>query len=243
MINIGLCGSTGKMGKMIIERIGSFDSCKISSTFSRQNNDLDEFCRNCQVIIDFSNGELLEKLLKSAIKYKNKLVIGTTGFESKVSDLMHSASKDIAILYSANMSLGINLLAILTEKAAKILDKNYDIEILESSPRMKLDIPSGTALMLGKTLAEARNIDSKKDVIHNRHGKRLSGEIGIAAIRGGHVYGEHEIMFLGDNEAISCKHQALNRESFADGAIKAAIWIASKETGFYSMRDVLSQLG
>ncbi|MCC8418027.1 MAG: 4-hydroxy-tetrahydrodipicolinate reductase [Rickettsia endosymbiont of Bryobia graminum] len=244
MINIGLCGSTGKMGKMIIERIGRFDSCKISSTFSRQNNinDLDEFCRNSQVIIDFSNGVLLEKLLESAIKYQNKLVIGTTGFESKLSDLMYSASKDIAILYSANMSLGINLLAILTEKAAKILDKNYDIEILESHHRMKLDIPSGTAIMFGKTLAEARNLDFNKDVIHNRHGKRLSGEIGIASIRGGQVYGEHEIMFLGVNETISFKHQALNRESFADGAIKAANWIANKKAGLYSMLDVLGQL-
>ncbi|XVN43093.1 MAG: 4-hydroxy-tetrahydrodipicolinate reductase [Candidatus Rickettsia vulgarisii] len=242
MINIGLCGSTGKMGQMIIERIGKFDSCKISSTFSRQNNidDMDEFCRNSEVIIDFSNSSILEKLLDRAIKHKNKLVIGTTGFTEKQFNLLQEASKYIAILYSANMSLGVNLLSVLAEKAAKILDKDYDIEILESHHRMKLDAPSGTAIMLGEILTNARNLDFNKDVKFNRVGKRLSGEIGITSIRGGWVYGEHEIMFLGNNETITLKHQALNRESFADGAIRAANWIVDKETGLYSMSDVLS---
>lgn len=244
MINIGLCGSTGKMGQMIIERISKFDACKISTTFSGRNtiDDLDEFCRNSEVIIDFSNSSLLERLLDKAIKYKNKLVIGTTGYTSRHLDMLSLASKELAILYSANMSLGANLLSVLAEKAAKILDNSYDIEILESHHRMKNDTPSGTAIMLGKALAKVRNLDFDRCLALNRVGKRYDNEIGISSIRGGDVHGEHEVMFLGNNEIISLRHKALNRESFANGAIKAANWIVGKKPSLYSMRDVFDQL-
>ncbi|MCC8371245.1 MAG: 4-hydroxy-tetrahydrodipicolinate reductase [Rickettsia endosymbiont of Pseudomimeciton antennatum] len=244
-VSIGICGATGKMGQIIIQKIKGLNSCTLSATFSRQNNMdvLAEFCQNSEVIIDFSSSEILEKLLDYAIKYNNKLVIGTTGLTNYQLDRLHEVSKSLAIFYSANMSLGANLLAILAKKAAEILDNTYDIEILDCHHRMKRDAPSGTAIMLGKAVAKVRNLDFNKCAIFDRTVKdqRQVGEIGIASIRGGHLHGEHQVLFLGDNQTLTLKHQG-SRESFADGAIQAAIWISDKPPALYSMSDMLPSL-
>ncbi len=244
MINIGLCGSTGKMGQMIIQKIDGLDSCKISATFSQKNQieDFIKFCQNSDVIIDFSNSEILDKLLDYAEIYQNKLIIGTTGLLANQFARLNKLSKKLAILYSTNMSLGANLLAILSEQVAQILDKSYNIEIQECHHRMKKDAPSGTAIMLGKAVAKARNLDFDQVAVYDRSltGQRLESEIGITAVRGGMVHGEHQILFLGDDEILSLKHQALNKASFADGAILAALWIFDKPAGMYSMRNVLN---
>ncbi len=245
-IYIGICGATGKMGQMVIQQMNKFNTCKVSATFSRKNNinNLTEFCHNSDVIIDFSSSEILDKLLDYAIKHNNKLVIGTTNLTKTQLIYLNETSKTSAILYSANMSLGANLLAALAEKAAKILDNNYDIEILDCHHRMKKDAPSGTAIMLGKAVAKVRNLRFDEYAIFNRiqKGQRLSNEISITSIRGGQVHGEHEVLFLGDNQIITLKHQSLNRESFADGAIRAAIWIANKPPGLYSINDMFPLL-
>lgn len=245
MISIGICGATGKMGQMIIQKMHELNSCMLSATFSRKNSirDFAEFCQNSEVIIDFSSSEILDKLLDYAIMYNNKLVIGTTGLTNYQLDSLHEFSKNLAIFYSANMSLGANLLAMLAKKAAEILDNTYDIEILDCHHRMKKDAPSGTAVMLGKAVAKVRNLDFNKCAIFDRTVKdqRQTGEIGIASIRGGHLHGEHQVLFLGDNQTLTLKHQG-SRESFADGAIQAAIWISDKPTALYSMNDMLPSL-
>ncbi len=241
-IGIGLCGSTGKMGKMIIKKLEESSSCRLLATFSRQNNieDIGEFCKNSTIIIDFSSSDILDQLLKSALTYKNKLVIGTTGLSNQQIDLLQESGKELAILYSPNMSLGANLLAMLAKKSSEILGKSYDIEIVDSHHRCKKDAPSGTALMLGEILAQTRNLNFPECGVFSRAQKegRSVDEIGIASIRGGKQNGEHEVLFLGDHEVVSMKHMALSREPFADGAIKAAIWINDKAAGFYSMHDI-----
>lgn len=250
-IAIGVCGATGKMGRMIIEKLATVKSCRLeatfpsqtfpSQTFSSQNKieDIKDFCCHSQVIIDFSNSEILEKLLQHALIYKNKLVIGTTNLRPQQINLLQESSKELAILYSPNMSLGANLLAQLSAKASEILGSNYDIEIIDYHHRDKKDAPSGTALMLGETLAKTRNLNFTQTMFSRHHqGKRRTNEIGIASIRGGQLLGEHEVLFLGDHEVITIKHTALSREAFADGAINAAIWINDKEAGLYSMRDI-----
>lgn len=245
-INIGLCGANGKMGQAISQRINeAYTQFKISFTFTRKNaiTELNDLCKNSQLVIDFSSIEILEELLKYSLIHKNKLVIGTTGLSDNHFKLLTKASKDIAILYSPNMSLGANLITILAAEAAKILGEDYDVEILDSHHRFKKDAPSGTAIMLGKSIAAARNVEFDKCAVFDRSAtnrQKLSDEIGFASIRGGSIYGEHEVFFAGDNEVITIKHQALNRKSFADGALKAANWLLSKESGLYSMMDLLN---
>lgn len=245
MIRIGVCGATGKMGQIILERINQFNGCTLSCTFAKKNNleELSEFCKHSDVIIDFSSSELLEKLLECSMIYKNKLVIGTTGLTEYQFSLLDEAAKDLSILYSANMSLGANLLAAMAAKLATIFDNNYDVEILDYHHRMKKDAPSGTAIMVGQEIANARGTDFSKYAVFDRskNGLRQKGQIGIASIRGGAVHGEHEVLFLGDNQVFTIKHQALSRESFADGAIQAALWLSAKPAGFYSMRDIYEE--
>ncbi|AFB20725.1 4-hydroxy-tetrahydrodipicolinate reductase [Rickettsia canadensis] len=236
MINIGLSGSTGKMGRAIAERIDEFENCKISAKFSSTNSlyDLDNFCKHSDVFIDFSTPEILEKLVNYALKHNTKLVIGTTGLQPKHFKLLEKAAQTLPILYSANMSIGANLLSYLAKEAIKILD-DYDVEILDIHHRNKKDSPSGTAIMLAETIANGKDLD----ITFNRGNRpRKKEEIGISSLRGGNVHSIHEISFLDDNEIITLKHEALNNNSFANGAIKAAIWLQDKPSALYSMQDI-----
>ncbi|ABV74541.1 dihydrodipicolinate reductase [Rickettsia akari str. Hartford] len=236
MINIGLSGSTGKMGKTILARIDKFKDCKISAKFNSTDDldDLNNFCKNSDVIIDFSTPEILEKLINYALKHNTKLVIGTTGLQPKHFKLLEKAAKTLPILYSANMSTGANLLSYLAKKATKILD-DYDIEILETHHRNKKDSPSGTAIMLAETIAREKGLN----IVFNRGNRpRSEKEIGISSLRGGNVHSIHEISLLGDDEIITLKHEALNKNSFVIGAIKSAIWLQDKSPALYSMQDI-----
>ena len=228
MLNIGLSGSTGKMGKVIAERIDKFKDCKISAKFNYTNNldDLDNFCKNSDVIIDFSTPEILEKLINYALKHNTKLVIGTTGLQPQHFKLLEKAAQTLPVLYSANMSIGASLLSYLAKEVTKILETHH---------RNKKDSPSGTAIMLAETIASEKGLN----ITFNR-GSRLRSEkeIGISSLRGGNVHGIHEISFLGDDEIITLKHEALNKNSFAIGAIKAAIWLQDKPSALYSMQDI-----
>lgn len=245
IVRIGVCGATGKMGQMVIERIKQFDSCILSRTFTRKDNveDLEDLCKNSDVVIDFSNNQLLERLVDYSMLYKNKLVIGTTGLTAYHFSLLDEAAKNLSILYSANMSFGANLLAAMAAKLATIFDSSYDVEILDLHHRMKKDAPSGTAIMVGQEIAKARGVNFNEAAVFDRSkdGLRQKNQIGIASIRGGGAHGEHEVLFLGDNQVFSIKHQALSRESFADGAIQAALWLFGKSAGFYSMRDIYGE--
>lgn len=241
MINIGLSGATGKMGKTILERIGKFKNCRISAEFNSSNSigGLNDFCKNSDVVIDFSTFEILEKLIDHALKYNTKLVIGTTGLKQSHFEYLEKASKTLPILYSANMSLGANLLGYLAKITSMILDETYDIEILETHHRAKKDAPSGTAIMLAEVIAA----EKKLGIAFNRGNKaRENNEVGIVSLRGGNVHGTHDVFFLGDDETITLQHQALNKNSFAEGAIKAAIWLNDKPHGLYSMLEFYENL-
>lgn len=242
---IGLCGATGKMGQTIIQRVTKFSDCEIAALFSSKDDvkQLKNICSTSKVVIDFSVPEILEALVNHAMEYGVPLVIGTTNLKPAHFNYIKEASRVIPILYSANMSLGANLLAILSKISAKILDDNYDIEILDTHHRDKKDAPSGTAILFAKIVAEARGLNFDQYVTFNRSNKpRIKNEIGVHSIRGGGVHGIHDVSFLSDTEIITLQHQALNRNHFADGAIKAALWLINnkKSPGMYSMVDVFN---
>ncbi len=220
-IKIGLCGYSGKVGKIILEKSEDYPSIRIVEKFNSKNagSELEGFCKNSEVIIDFSDPSILEKLFEAAEKYSNKLVIGTTGLSEKHFKLMEQASKTIAILYSANMSLGANLASMLSAKASSIL-RDFDIDIIDYHRKDKKDSPSGTALSI------ARDIGGK-------------AKIAFHSVRAGDIFGEHEILFSGEDEILSINHRALNRKCFARGAIEASLWIADKGPGLYSIKDSL----
>ncbi len=245
IIKIGLCGSTGKMGQAIISYLNeSVENCRITAKFYSKNTlqELRQFCQDSPVIIDFSTPHILPMLLKQAQSCGNKLVIGTTGLTDEHFQQIEQAASKIAILYSPNMSIGANLMIAIVAKIAATLDDSYDIEIIETHHRFKKDAPSGTALALGKALHQARGIefDEKEFSGSSRQGQRPRNKIGVSSIRGGSIAGEHEALFMGEEEVIAIKHQALSRRMFAAGAIKAARWIANKDKGLYAMRDIIA---
>ncbi len=218
-IKIGLCGYSGIVGKIILEKSVDYPSIRIVEKFNSKSagSELEDFCKNSEIIIDFSDSFILEKLLKGAIKYSNKLVIGTTGLSKKHFKLIEQASKQIAILYSANMSLGANLASMISATAASIL-RDFDIDIIDYHRKGKKDSPSGTALSMAKDIG----------------GKT---KIAFHSVRAGDIFGEHEILFSGEDEILSINHRVLNRKCFARGAIEASLWIANKGPGLYSIKD------
>lgn len=242
-INIGIYGANGKMGITTSEVLATNQNQfnlvgKIISSSSTE--ELRNCCKQSDVIIDFSIPSALEALLTQAVLTKTRLIIGTTGYNEEHLALIKNASNKIAILYAQNTSLGANLLSIFASKAAKIL-KGYDIEILDTHHKHKKDAPSGTALMIAEEIADNCNLDLKKIAVFNRakKGKRSDGEIGFSSIRGGGIFGKHDIIFAGQNEMITLEHQALSKGAFAEGAIVAANWIVDKKPGFYSMKNLL----
>ncbi|HXV27881.1 MAG TPA: 4-hydroxy-tetrahydrodipicolinate reductase, partial [bacterium] len=175
-------------------------------------------------------------------KSRTSYVLGTTGLGSPILRSLHKASRKIAIVQSPNMSIGVNLLFKLAEITAKALGENYDVELSEIHHRLKKDAPSGTAMKLVEILAEARKKNPAKDVVYGRKGEtgaRPRGKIGVFALRGGDVIGDHLLSFLGDGERIELIHRATSRDAFAQGAIRAAKFVAIKRTGLYHMQQVL----
>lgn len=245
VIQISLCGSSGKMGQALRQKINQLSAYyKLTGELTSKDDveQLENFCKNAEIIIDFSSPVILSQLLTNCTKYNKNIVIGTTGLESLHLRKLKEASENIAIVYSPNMSIGINLTLNLIGQLAKILDENYDIEIIDNHHRFKKDAPSGTALMLGKAITQGRNLKFEDYAIFDRHlrGERKKNEIGFSSIRAGDNYGEHEIIFAGNDEVIKVKHQALSRGIFAAGALKAASWLIDKEPGLYTMQDVLN---
>lgn len=169
-------------------------------------------------------------------------VIGTTGLSRADEERLAAASRHAALIKSGNMSLGVNLLAVLVRQAARALDADFDIEVIEMHHRHKVDAPSGTALLLGRAAAEGRGIDLDAHSVRSRDGHtgaRTRGDIGFATLRGGSVVGEHSVLFAGEGETIELAHKATDRAIFARGAVKAALWGRGKKPGLYSMADVL----
>ena len=192
------------------------------------------------VLVDFSHPSQLASLLSFGEKTGVPLVLCTTGYDEKQVETVRNAAKKMPVFYSGNMSLGINLLIELSKKAMQVLGTDFDIEIIEKHHNQKLDAPSGTALMI----ADSLNAQSAEEMhyVYDRHSqrrKRTSDEIGIHSVRGGTIVGEHEVIFAGPHEVITLTHSAESREIFALGALKAALFLAGKPQGLYSMADLL----
>jgi 4-hydroxy-tetrahydrodipicolinate reductase len=195
-----------------------------------------------QALVDFSSPHALEGNLDAAIAARVPIVVGTTGLEERHHFLCDHAAERIAVLQTGNTSLGVTLLAHLVREAASRLGEDWDIEVVESHHRMKLDAPSGTALLLGEAAAQGRGIDLASHSARGRvgiTGARRGGDIGFASLRGGSVAGDHTVHFLADNERLAFTHIAENRAIFARGAVRAAQWLIGKPAGRYAMNEVL----
>ncbi|MBU3758572.1 MAG: 4-hydroxy-tetrahydrodipicolinate reductase [Candidatus Omnitrophica bacterium] len=198
------------------------------------------------VVIDFSHHSTLQDHLRQAVKKKKRYVVGTTGLDDQHLKAIRAASRSIAVVQSPNMSVGVNLLFKLAELAAKTLDEGYDLEISETHHRMKKDAPSGTAVKLLEVLADARKKNIAKDTVYGRVGEvgaRPRGQIGVLAMRGGDVVGDHTVFYFGDGERLELTHRASSRDAFAQGALRAAKFIVGRKSGLYDMQQVLGISG
>ncbi len=255
-MKIGVVGCNGRVGKLIIAELISGDweehGLELSGGSSRDiegnNNEFfitdneEELFEKSDIIIDFTLPDAIENHTKLAVKHKKTLIVGTTGLTKDDEELLRDAAQETIIIYSANMSVGVNLLLSLVEQAAARLDPEWDIEIFESHHKYKVDAPSGTAIAIGKAAATGRGNRLENLADYNRHGQigaREKGKIGFSVARGGDVVGEHTAFFFGNGERLELTHKATNRSLFAKGALHAAIWSEGKEAGLYSMKDVL----
>ncbi|EHA2994103.1 4-hydroxy-tetrahydrodipicolinate reductase [Campylobacter coli] len=240
MINIGIYGAKGRMGKQIEECLKSETKAKTAALFDKGDN-LEEFFEKSDVIIDFSSQNGTHELLNYARTMPKPLVIGTTGLDEKTLHLMQNASEVMPVFYATNMSLGVAVLNHLASKASQML-RNFDIEILEMHHRHKKDAPSGTAMTLAQGVAKARNLDLEKVRISGRDGimgERSKDEIAVMSLRGGDIVGRHTVGFYEEGEFLELNHTATSRATFAKGAIKIAIWLNAQKPKMYSINDFL----
>lgn len=248
MKKIILCGANGKMGHVIRNIVAADNECEIvagvdintESTDFPIYSEIGSVKENADVIIDFSNPALLNSLLEYSAAKKIPVVIATTGFDDDQKKQIENAATENGVFFTYNMSLGINLLATLAKKAVDVLGNDFDIEIIEKHHNQKIDAPSGTALMLADAICE--EIDKPMKYEYDRHSKRekrSKNEIGMHAVRGGTIVGEHEIIFAGRDEIITLSHSARSKEIFAVGAVNAAKYMVGKGAGLYTMKDLI----
>lgn len=250
MVRILMNGCNGKMGRMITEIARSDENVEIVAgvdTYTGIPNDYPVFdsIEKCgveaDVVVDFSNAGAVDALLDYCVERKLPVVLCTTGLSKEQLNKVAEVSKEIAVLKSANMSLGINLLLKLLQDAAKVLaPAGYDVEVVERHHNQKVDAPSGTALALADSVNEALN--KEYHYVYDRsqvRQKREKKEIGISAVRGGTIVGEHEVIFAGTDEVVEFKHTAYSRSVFAKGAVEAGKFLAGKAPGMYDMGDVV----
>ena len=252
MIKIIMHGCNGKMGQAICKIVEKDEACEIVAgidinlvnapfpTFT----DINDCNVQADVVIDFSTATAVDRLMDYCVDKKMPVVVCTTGLDEKTIIKIEEASKHIPVFKSANMSLGINLIANLLKKASAILDENgFDIEIIEKHHNQKIDAPSGTALLLADAINDA--MDNKFEYIYDRsqtREKRSNKEIGISSIRGGNIVGEHSVIYAGKDEIIEFTHFAHSKEVFAIGAVKASKFLANKPAGKYDMQDVMDNI-
>ena len=253
-INLAISGCLGRMGQQLIKSSKSNNKFKLvalteNKAFAKKiagvNLDLNTELafKKADVIIDFTVPKCTLEILKIASKLKKRVVIGTTGFTQKEESLIKKYSKKISILKAGNMSLGVNLLMYLTEIASKSLNEEYLSKVFEAHHKHKKDYPSGTALMLGKGIANGKNKD-----LYNLIGKKFLNKksfpygkkINFNSIRKGEIIGEHEVTFSSGKEIVKLNHEAFDRALYSDGALTAARWLINKKAGLYSMRDLLN---
>ncbi len=250
MVNILLCGANGKMGNAVktvaaqqsdfVKIVAGFDVMDTTLVDFPVYDSLEKVTEKIDCIIDFSHISMTDAILDYAKDNKIPAVICTTGLSKDQLSKMEFYSKETPIFFSANMSIGVNLLIDLVCKASKLLEDNFDIEIVEKHHNQKLDAPSGTALAIADAISDTVAYDPK--YIFDRHSvrkKRDKDEIGIHAVRGGNIVGEHTVIFAGTDEVIEIKHQATSKTVFAVGAVRAAIFMKDKPAGMYNMTDLV----
>jgi len=244
-INITITGALGKMGKILIKRISKNKNLRLFSLtdlksgktingIKTQKNNLEAF-KKTDVIIDFSRPKASLEVLNYAKKFKKRVVIGTTGFNSRQNNLIKNYSKKIAIFKSGNMSLGINLLEYVVSIFSKKIPKNYQIGISDEHHKRKVDYPSGTALMLANAVSKGKNKN-----LESIKGKMFLNKFNFFIKRKGNTIGKHSVIFNNNIENIELKHTAFSRDLFADGALNAAVWISKKNKGLFNMQNMLS---
>ncbi|SNS93747.1 dihydrodipicolinate reductase [Sphingomonas laterariae] len=253
MTRIGIIGAGGRMGRAIAAAIGDVDA-SVAGGIDRPGTDPQALggvalladaaalAGASDVMVDFSSPSALQAHLDAAIANGTPIVIGTTGLAAEHHAAIDAAAKSVAVLQAFNTSLGVNLLAHLVREAAARLGSDWDIEIVEMHHRHKVDAPSGTGILLGEAAAAGRQVALADVSVRGRDGitgERPEGAIGFAVLRGGSVAGDHEVIFAGEGERIELGHRAESRAIFARGAVKAALWLAGKPAGRYSMNDVL----
>ncbi|MEM9726904.1 MAG: 4-hydroxy-tetrahydrodipicolinate reductase [Pseudomonadota bacterium] len=264
-VKIAILGGSGRMGRMLIRTVLDAKGAALAAVTERPESDwisrdageaiggaplgvtvtanAEDALRAADAAIDFTSPDATVAHAEVAARLGRVLVIGTTGFEPRHIEALDAAAAAGAVLIRAgNMSLGVNLLTVLAEKVARALDQSFDVEIVESHHRHKVDAPSGTALMLGEAAAKGRGVDLADAAERGRDGitgARAEGAIGFAALRGGDVVGEHDVIFAGPGERVVLRHIATDRAIFARGAVKAALWGQGKPPGAYDMIDVL----
>lgn len=251
MTNILLCGACGKMGRTVAKVAASSDDVKIVAGYDivipsdsdfPVYTELEKIGESLDAIIDFSHPSLTDGILDYAVSKGVPAVVCTTGLSNEQKAKLTSAAEKTAIFYSANMSIGVNLLIDLVKRASRLLEDNFDIEIIEKHHNLKIDAPSGTALAIADAISDS--VSYQPEYTYDRHSvrrRRNKSEIGIHSLRGGTIVGEHSVIFAGLDETVELKHIATSKEVFATGAIKAAKFIAKKEPALYSMTDLISE--
>jgi 4-hydroxy-tetrahydrodipicolinate reductase len=240
-LKIAVAGSSGRMGKMLIDAINASDDCELAGQLDI-GIDIHAELQNADYLIDFTRPEGTMAHIKVCQELNVKMVIGTTGFSDAEKATIAAASKNIAIMLAPNMSVGVNVTLKLLEMAAKAMSTGYDIEIIETHHRHKVDAPSGTALKMGEVISDALGRDLKGHAVFAREGitgARDPQAIGFSAIRGGDIVGDHTVMFAGTGERIEITHKSSNREGYALGALRAVRYLATQKTGLFDMFDVL----
>ena len=264
MINVGVIGAGGRMGRMLIEAVQDNPQTTLNAAIERQGSslvgadagevaaigkldikivdDLKAVVNDIDVLIDFSLPDATEQNMQICAEHNVAMVIGTTGFNAHQEKVLSEASEKIAIVYAGNYSTGVNLSLKLLGMAAKAFGSDADVEVIEAHHKHKIDAPSGTAFMMAEAVAEARGQNLKDVAVYGREGQtgeREAGSIGIHAIRGGEIIGDHTVMFIADGEVVEITHRARARMTFAAGAVRAATWVNKQEVGQYNMQDVL----
>ena len=264
MINVGVIGAGGRMGRMLIEAVQDNPQTTLTAAIERQGSslvgadagevaavghlnvqivgDLRSVINDIDVLIDFSLPDATEQNMQVCAANNVAMVIGTTGFNAQQEQVLEKASEKVAIVYAGNYSTGVNLSLKLLGMAAKAFGKDADVEVIEAHHKHKIDAPSGTAYMMAEAVAQARGQNLKDVAVYGREGQtgaREAGSIGIHAIRGGEIIGDHTVMFIADGEVVEITHRARARMTFAAGAVRAATWIVQQSAGQYNMQDVL----
>jgi 4-hydroxy-tetrahydrodipicolinate reductase len=262
-MKIAIAGASGRMGRMLIEAVLDDPDARLAGALDRPGtaqlgqdagallgkttgvvltDDIERVFADADLLIDFTRPEGTLMHLEAAKRHGVKMVIGTTGFDEAQKAQLRAAAETIGIVFAPNMSVGVNVTLKLIEVAAKHFAEGYDIEIIEAHHRHKVDAPSGTALAMGETVAHALGRELKDCAVYARQGvtgERDPSTIGFTAIRGGDIVGDHTVLFAGIGERVEITHKSASRLSFAQGALRAARFLATHECGFFDMQDVL----